>query len=350
MDVNLSVPSFQRVQQRFWRDHFESVRCHPTKIAWRPPGPKFQSVTPGIKSAGGKLLKQDYFIVVLAHSLHGRLQRIHIPHRIVYGAGVAVAVMFLALFGVAGSYARMLWKVSNYNSLQHEADLLRARYETLQKKVRQTNEQLASLQLLADEVSSAYGVHQQLTGSPDLVEEAPLVPTIRQSFAEYDFLRATSFARRQRSIFARGDVNVVPSIWPITGRLMDGFGHRSDPFSGEGAMHTGIDISAPQGTPVKAAADGVVIHASWNAGYGRCVVIDHGNGYQTLYGHLSRIEVMDGQEIRRGEVVGQVGSTGRSTGPHLHYEVRIRSTPVNPYRFLARPALTQAAAPSEFPF
>ncbi len=296
-------------------------------------------------------MKQDYFIVVLAHSLHGRLQRVHISHRIVYGAGITVLLLFLALFGVAGSYARMLWKVSNYNSLQHEADLLRARYDSLQKKVRQTNEQLASLQMLADEVSTAYGLKRQLAGSPDLVEEAPLVPTVRESLAEYDLLRGASVAPRARSIFARADVNVIPSIWPVTGRLMDGFGHRSDPFTGEGATHTGIDISAPQGTSVKAAADGIVVHAGWNAGYGRCVILDHGNGYQTLYGHLSRVDVIDGQEVRRGGVVGQVGTTGRSTGPHLHYEVRIHSTPVNPYRFLARPALAPAAAqPSEFPF
>src|SRR5579884_2091094 len=195
----------------------------------------------------GELLKQDYFIVVLAHSLHGRLQRVHISHRIVYGSAVAIAVMFLALFGVAGSYARMLWKVSNYISLQREADLLRARYENLQKKVRQTNEQLASLQLLADEVSSAYGVKQQLEGSAGNVEEAALVPTVPQSVAEYDVLRTAAFTH-QRSMFARADAYVIPSIWPITGRLVDGFGHRSDPFSGEGAMHTGIDISAPQGT------------------------------------------------------------------------------------------------------
>ncbi|HVW87661.1 MAG TPA: M23 family metallopeptidase, partial [Bryobacteraceae bacterium] len=131
--------------------------------------------------------------------------------------------------------------------------------------------------------------------------------------------------------------------------LMDGYGHRSDPFSGEGAMHTGIDISAPMGTPVKATADGIVMHASWNSGYGRCVIVDHGNGYYTLYGHLSRIDVIDGQEIRQGEVVGRVGTTGRSTGPHLHYEVRLRSTPINPYRFLAKSAASQIAH-NDFPF
>jgi murein DD-endopeptidase MepM/ murein hydrolase activator NlpD len=299
-------------------------------------------------------LKQNYFIVVLAHSLHGRLQRIHIPHRFIYGALAAVAVIGLMALTVVGSYARMALKVANYNSLQHEAQVLRSRYDNLQRKVKQTDEQLASLQLLADEVTAAYGVRKQLTGSPDLVAEASgssLVPTMRETLAEYSYLRTTNLARRQRNIFSRDNVNILPGVWPVNGRLMGGYGERSDPFSGEGAMHTGVDISAPQGTPVHVAADGVVIHAGWNGGYGRCVIVDHGNNYQTWYAHLSRMDVIEGQEIRQGDVLGAVGTTGRSTGSHLHYEVRIGSTPVNPYRFLARASALHAAAPTrEFPF
>lgn len=300
-------------------------------------------------------MKQNYFIVVLAHSLHGRLQRIHIPHRFVYGALGAVCLIGLMAMTVVGSYARMALKVANYNSLQHEAQVLRTRYDNLQRKVKQTDEQLASLQMLADEVTAAYGVRKQLTGSPDLVAEASsghsLVPTMRETLAEYSYLRTTNLARRQRNIFSRDNVNVLPGVWPVNGRLMGGYGERSDPFSGEGAMHTGVDISAPQGTPVHVAADGVVIHAGWNGGYGRCVIVDHGNNYQTWYAHLSRMDVIEGQEIRQGDVLGAVGTTGRSTGAHLHYEVRIGSTPVNPYRFLAHASALHPAAPArEFPF
>jgi murein DD-endopeptidase MepM/ murein hydrolase activator NlpD len=93
-----------------------------------------------------------------------------------------------------------------------------------------------------------------------------------------------------------------------------------------------------------------VVHASWYNGYGRCVIIDHGNGYQTLYGHLSKIEVVVGQETRQGEVIGLVGSSGRATGSHLHYEVRMHSTPVNPYRFLARAASIKSTAKNDLPF
>jgi murein DD-endopeptidase MepM/ murein hydrolase activator NlpD len=319
-----------RVSAAFWK-----------QIAWG---------VSSITRLGGKGLKQDYFVIVLAHSLHGRLRRIHITHRFVYGALGGIAGLMLLMFGVAGSYARMVLKVANYNSLQHEAQVLRERYENLQKKVKQTNEQLASLQLLADEVENAYGMKKRIEGSADLISEAPLVPTLRQTLQEYNYLRTTNIAGRSRNLFARADTNLLPSGWPVTGRLMDGFGHRMDPFSGEGAMHTGVDISAPIGTPIKATADGIVIYANWNSGYGRCVIVDHGNGYQTLYGHLSRIDVIDGQEMRTGEAVGLVGSSGRSTGSHLHYEVRVHSTPVNPYRFLARSAPAGTPAMNEFPF
>jgi murein DD-endopeptidase MepM/ murein hydrolase activator NlpD len=107
-----------------------------------------------------------------------------------------------------------------------------------------------------------------------------------------------------------------------------------DPLSGEGAFHAGLDIAAPFGSKVEAAADGMVLFAARDAGYGLVVLIDHGYGTSTLYGHLSAIHVMVGQEVRRGQVVGAIGATGRTTGPHLHYEIRINDTPVNPSKYL----------------
>ena len=146
--------------------------------------------------------------------------------------------------------------------------------------------------------------------------------------------------------------NMQPGIWPIDGRLMSPFGRRSDPFSGEGAYHR-VSISRRlTGTPVKAAADGVVIKAEWFNGVREdSSCISHGNGMQSWYGHLSKFEVIAGQEIRQGEVLGRVGSTGRVTAPHLHYEVRVGGAPVNPYRFLTRSAAA-AAQPvkTDFPF
>jgi murein DD-endopeptidase MepM/ murein hydrolase activator NlpD len=126
----------------------------------------------------------------------------------------------------------------------------------------------------------------------------------------------------------------TPSIWPVPGWLSSGFGKRSDPFTGDPNFHPGLDISADRGQPVIATADGTVSHAAFSGAYGNLVVIEHGFDISTKYGHLSRFAVMSGQQISRGDVIGYVGSTGRSTNPHLHYEVWINGRLTNPLRLL----------------
>jgi murein DD-endopeptidase MepM/ murein hydrolase activator NlpD len=128
----------------------------------------------------------------------------------------------------------------------------------------------------------------------------------------------------------------VPLRKPVEGELDEssGFGVRTDPFIGKPAMHTGIDFRGDSGDPVHATAAGTVTEAGWSGGYGRMVEIDHGNGFATRYGHMSKIDVKVGQSIKIGQVIGEIGSTGRSTGPHLHYETRIDGDAVNPQKFL----------------
>jgi len=129
---------------------------------------------------------------------------------------------------------------------------------------------------------------------------------------------------------------LVPYRKPVIGEVefTSGFGVRSDPFLGRPAMHTGLDFRAATGDPVRATANGKVVSSGWAGGYGRMVEIDHGNGLSTRYGHLSEIGVKVGDQIRIGQVIGAVGSTGRSTGPHLHYETRIDGDAVDPQKFL----------------
>jgi len=133
------------------------------------------------------------------------------------------------------------------------------------------------------------------------------------------------------------------------GRIDEQLRRAHGSFLGEGAYHTGVDISTPIGVPALATADGIVTFADRKGGYGRLVTVDHGNGFETCYAHLSRFEVIVGQEIRQGEPVGAVGASGRATAPHLHYEVRVRKIPVNPYRFLSAKAMAQQAKVG-FPF
>lgn len=126
----------------------------------------------------------------------------------------------------------------------------------------------------------------------------------------------------------------TPSIWPAKGFVTSKFGYRSSPFTGYRDFHKGLDISAKTGTPVKATATGTVIFAGWDGAYGRCVVVNHGSGLVTRYAHLDRITVETAQYVKRGEQIGHLGSSGRSTGPHVHYEVRLNGVCVDPMRYI----------------
>jgi septal ring factor EnvC (AmiA/AmiB activator) len=294
-------------------------------------------------------LNQPYFIVVLAHSLHGRLRRIHVPYGFFYVVLALAAFGTLSLLGLASSYSRMALKVADYNKLVHEVETLKTRYQHLERESRQKGVQLASLQMLASEVSVAYGLQRSMEGPRDISREARLLPTVKETLEEYNFLRSANVSRLARRANPMFQSNMVPSIWPVDGRLMSHFGHRSDPFSGMGAFHTGVDISADTGTPVKASADGVIASAEWAGAYGRLIVIDHGGGLQTWYAHLSRFEVVPGQWVRRGEVVGRAGATGRVTSSHLHYEVRRGGSAINPHPYL-KATFAQAAKPREYGF
>ena len=130
------------------------------------------------------------------------------------------------------------------------------------------------------------------------------------------------------------ELKYTPSILPAYGVLTSGFGYRRDPFTGRVKLHEGLDISAPIGTPVYAPADGVVTFVGMRHGYGLTIEIDHGGKYKTRYAHLSKSLVRVGQKVRRGDLIAKVGNTGRSTGPHLHYEVHVNGVPVNPRKFI----------------
>ena len=130
---------------------------------------------------------------------------------------------------------------------------------------------------------------------------------------------------------------LLPTTLPVRDAYLGSpFGHRADPIAGLRAMHEGIDFNAPPGTPVLAAADGVILSAAWDGDFGKLVEVDHGGGLTTRYAHLSRMDARPGSVVRRGEPIGAVGNTGRSTGPHLHFEVRMLGVAQNPAQFLAQ--------------
>jgi len=209
------------------------------------------------------------------------------------------------------------------------------------------NRQLGALSAMEDKYDkrsqTMRGVLADLGVSPNKLPRAsavggPFVP-VKPPRANADIfdrqVYRVAVARTQIDRYTRA-LTTVPVRKPITGELdfSSTFGVRSDPFLGRPAMHTGLDMRGSTGDPVHATAAGTVVTAGWNGGYGKMVEIDHGNQFSTRYGHLSAINVRVGQKVRIGDVVGRIGSTGRSTGPHLHYETRVNDEAVNPTRFL----------------
>ena len=296
-------------------------------------------------------MRRRYYIIFVAREKDGPVRKIPIP---LHYAGVFVAAAVVGAFtitGIAGSYTRMMLKTASFNQVRQQQEALRKDYSQLQRAAHEKDIQEASLGSLASEVTALYGLRHDRAAKTAATPVAPGSadnPTFTeqaytQSLDQLDSLRSSALAGTVHS-FDLGigsailtnwvSVAGAPSLWPVMGPITSSFGEREDPFNGEGAFHSGVDISAAFGDAVRATADGTVEIASMASGYGREIVINHGNGIQTLYGHLSGFAVTAGQQVTRGQVIGYVGMSGRSTGPHLHYEVRIHNTPVNPYRYL----------------
>ncbi|TMI99093.1 MAG: M23 family peptidase [Alphaproteobacteria bacterium] len=227
--------------------------------------------------------------------------------------------------GIDGALARLQVALDRYEANQIKT--LNTLEESYDAKARRMRSVLADLGLDLNKVAPSL---------PARASGGPFVPASPAS--------TTSFERQLYRIkLVRGQVErltrtlgTVPIRKPMMGELdsTSGFGMRTDPFLRALAMHTGLDIRADTGEAARATAAGTVTMAGWNGGYGKMVEVDHGNGFATRYAHLSAIDVELGQTIRIGQIVGRVGSTGRSTGPHLHYETRVDGDPVDPQRFL----------------
>jgi murein DD-endopeptidase MepM/ murein hydrolase activator NlpD len=275
-------------------------------------------------------------------STPGKLRKLIVPAYVLHGLAALVIIGSITVVAAVGSYSRMLWKVGNYNALRHDQENLKKQYRDLQSTVKDTNQRLDSLQSLATEVAMTYGVMRYHSAAFD---QSDAVATPQDSFdrsvEQYSFLKRNAAAiaissggLRMMPAMAFADSNYTPSIWPVLGHISDSFGQRLDPFSGEGAFHTGVDVVADYGAPVHCTADGMVVTAETHTGYGRVVIVDHGFGLTTWYAHLSAYSVVAGTRIKRGEVIGYTGISGRSTGPHVHYEVRMNNAPVNPWRYM----------------
>jgi murein DD-endopeptidase MepM/ murein hydrolase activator NlpD len=228
--------------------------------------------------------------------------------------------------GIAGAIARLQASLDRVEQRQNSTvNSLAENYDSKARRIRGVLAELG-LDLGKATVADAGGA----MGGPFLP-----APMAKDALGFERQLHRVKTARAQIVRLTRA-ISSVPVRKPVDGDIepASGFGVRMDPFTSSPAMHTGLDLHGETGDPVRATADGKVTTAGWSGGYGRVVDIDHGNGLSTRYGHLSSIDVRVGQSIRTGQIIGKIGSTGRSTGPHLHYETRVRGEAVDPNKFL----------------
>ena len=269
------------------------------------------------------------FIVSRTSRSRSSIRRFSVHRRWVKASALLATLVFCAAaYGVYG-----LTQQAMHARIEEENNRLRLENERQRQKLRKLENRVDAIEDATRRLSETPGVSREEGGAGARGAGGPALKLDDAAIEEVE-ARAARLEENLRT-FEEALRDRIPSIWPVEGGLSDGFGVRGNPFGGgPSEFHPGQDITAPPGTPVVAPADGTVVQVGWQSGYGQEVVVDHGHGLTTRYGHLSKIEVALGQTIKRGEELGQVGSTGRSTGPHLHYEVRIDDVAVSPLHYL----------------
>jgi len=282
--------------------------------------------------------------VLVALKRRNRFLNLSIPAYAIY-LGIAGVVALLVLGSLLGSFAvsrltdhgRVGQLARENTNLKAQVAAYAAAMDTFRQFVAKTEQMdnklraSISLPLIPGDIRlMGIGGSEPSTPEPRVDAMLRRVRFEQQSLAEIE-----GAVKNQES-----RLNNVPSIWPVQGWVASGYGYRRDPFTGSRVMHPGLDIVAPTGTPVEATAAGRVIYAGWKSEWGRCVEIDHGGGIKTFYAHCRTLKVSDGQNVSRGDVIATVGSSGRSTGTHLHYGVLTGGNWVDPDNYV----LTQLSA------
>jgi murein DD-endopeptidase MepM/ murein hydrolase activator NlpD len=288
-------------------------------------------------------MADDDYTLILIPDARSVPRKIRFSKRLVRRTRRAVAVAGLAAAGLLAHYVWLNWQVSELDALRLENTALSVRTQDYNVNLGRFEGRLSLLQRTVAKLGVISGVEQAdgviggfggVTGveaappssDPDVVADS-LSRSLSDLAARSSRLK--SFYADQQELLAH-----TPSVWPVRGYLSSGYGRRNDPFTGRRILHPGIDVSAPRGTEVTAPADGRVVAVGRRGAYGKAIIIDHGHDVVTRYGHLQDYNVRAGQQVRRGDVIGFVGSTGRSNGPHLHYEVWVHDKLQNPIHYI----------------
>jgi len=288
-------------------------------------------------------MKRGDFTVILARFAETPARKYTFSKRLVASLGFLLVVFIVASTLSSLHYYQMWKKTGEYDRLKVEVDQLRKENQTFRVSANQLTDRLSALEVFSKKLTIVSGLNQDGLGgvggptsgtqllnlsSRELVTHLGRLNK-KSLQVETDFRGLQDFYNSRTILLA-----ATPAISPVHGYLSTAFGYRMDPFTGLRDYHPGIDISAPTGTEIVASADGLVAFADREMGYGKLVVLQHKFGLSTRYGHMSMIAVKPGQKVRKGDILGYVGSTGRATGPHLHYEVRLNDQAMNPRLFM----------------
>jgi murein DD-endopeptidase MepM/ murein hydrolase activator NlpD len=278
-----------------------------------------------------------FYTFVFAPTAKSTLRKFNVHHNVIYAILGFAAVGLLTVTYGAYRLAQHAVVVAKLNLIQHENRVLREKNQEAENKFDFLQSRLAALDTTQRKLAETSGISRQTDLSKNIGQGGP-DEDIDLNDIERTTAALESELRQIKDVFDKNQVKLssTPSGWPVRGYITDGFGMRRNPFGGNGSeMHAGLDIATNHGTAIEATADGIVIFAGVYGGYGNVVVVDHGYGITTRYAHMSQIEVSVGQHVTRGKLIGAVGSTGRSTAPHCHYEVRLHDRPVNPLNYLS---------------
>jgi murein DD-endopeptidase MepM/ murein hydrolase activator NlpD len=327
------------------------------------------------------------YTILLVPDRDAKVKKIRLEHRMLVRVGACFGVVVLALAGALAHYFQVVGKVAENELIRAENLELQNRWREAEQKFSHINDELDRVKRLNANLRHITSLNdpdrklsmaqpEQTQGAPEFIGGGIATEPARSGMGAVGVGKPVSSSGGEGRMMADGDAKTVsgedpdllkqldtlgkkvkaqeqearalksyfedqqallasaPSIWPVRGWVTSDFSVRLDPYTGERIMHEGIDVATAMGTPVRAPADGTVVFAGEEGGYGHVLVIDHGYGLKTRYGHLLRIDVKPGEKVKRGQFLAAVGNTGRSTGPHLHYEVRVNGVADNPRKFI----------------
>jgi murein DD-endopeptidase MepM/ murein hydrolase activator NlpD len=283
---------------------------------------------------------KHHTVIVVPHS-RARFRKFRITNRqVAVTVGVVVFLLVASAF-TTWSYFTIKIDESELALLDTENEELRQVNQGFETSIRKLQKQLVDFEDRTRQLAIVAGLDGLTVSQETGVGGSDIPASIAAPGATLDTMqeRAAALANELEAVTSQLDerfrlISSTPAIAPVKGLLTSGYGWRRDPYSGERALHQAIDISTSPGKPVLAAADGIVVEAERNGRLGKAVYLSHGYGLTTRYGHLSRFNVSPGQRVKRGDTIGYVGNTGRATGYHLHYEVRLDGRPVNPLGYI----------------